>query len=117
MNLLDIVKKHMELMMRRGNQVETSDFREFYDYVEKYSEIDISEVKPYLVIIHGNMWEVFHDLMDDAMEYLGYEYIGRMGSDFQDDDKKYIFKCEDETYDMLFRLKSPYADYTKTFKF
>ncbi|MER2006330.1 MAG: hypothetical protein ABS939_02660 [Psychrobacillus sp.] len=116
MTLLEIAKKHM-IKMQNTLDFELSDYSLFGSYVRNLEELDDASVKPHLVIIYENMWGYMSEFVSEAMETLGYEYVGRMGKEHREENDTFIFECEDSEYDSLYRLKDNNADYTKILKF
>jgi hypothetical protein len=112
-SLLEIAKYHID-EMKESNEFELSDFQIFADMLSKFEELQDYKLLPHLVIVHKNMWFGIMDFLEEVMEYLGYEEVGRMSNDFGK--VNYKFESNDLTYDCLYRLKSIKADYTKTFK-
>jgi hypothetical protein len=112
-SLLEIAKYHMD-EMKESDEFEIEDFQIFASMVNKFDKLENAELLPYLAIVHKNMWYGMLDFLEEVMEYLGYEEVGRMSNDFGEVD--YKFESNNLTYECLYRLKSVKADYTKTFR-
>lgn len=107
MTLLELAKKSIIEAME-GNEFELHDFSYFGDIANLINKIDEKEFKPYLITWRINMWEGHCNFLYNAMELLGYEFIGNM--DMSDDE--YKFECEDVFYDKLFKFTGRKTDYS-----
>lgn len=106
----ELAIKTMEMM--KEDDFETSDIQTFSDAIELIDEINKLELKPYLIQWELNMWQPIRAYIEDALELIGYEYIGNM-----DLNEGYLFDCENEAHEILFRFKDKNCDYTNVLKF
>lgn len=106
--LLDITKKSFN-EMQNDSDFDMNDFGLFASYVRDIEKIEEMKLKPYLIRWHMNMWEHHLNFVESALEFLGYEYVGRM--DTFDENDQFKFEYDDFEYDTLFRYKGKNADY------
>ena len=109
--LLDITKK-VFIDAQNDNDFELHDYGLFSNLVDEIEKIESMKLKPHLIRWHMNMWQPYSEYIDTALEFLGYEYVGRMDIHDENDDYKFIYN--DFTYDTLYRYKDKNCDYTNT---
>ena len=109
-----IEKRLLELSKKTINEAiedksfTLEDFAVFGDIVNEILSIQYKSLKPYLITWHINKWEYLSEFIYDALEILGYQFIGNMDLS----ERKYSFDCNDIYYDKLFRYKNIECDYS-----
>jgi len=91
-------------------EFEPTDIHTLSKAIRDIESIQNMNVKPYLIKWDLNIWFPIFDYIINALELLGYEYIGSM-----DSTTGYIFENENNfSHEILFRFKNLNCDYSKT---
>lgn len=109
--LTAIVKKTVKAMVE-DSDFDYGDILELSGMLKEITQLNHYDMKPHLVIWNINSWEHISNFIFDAMEEIGYEWVGTKDSDGE----KFNFEYQDIFYSHLFRFKDKYCDYTKIYK-
>jgi hypothetical protein len=108
---LEQLRAEAMLNVRNHDEFEGQDDIKLLQYaIKDVEEVNSIELKPHLIIWNLNKWMPIREYIEEALELIGYEYIGNM------DTNEYKFEFENEYHDILFRFKESNCDYTKTLK-